>query len=401
MGIYQSLLTLVAAALLLGGALAPAPGARPAGAAQAEACFAETGRCIRGRFLDYWTINGGLARNGYPLSEERVETLEDGNVYTVQYFERVRLEYHPENQPPYDVLLGQFGRRVLSQRLLAAQTAPRPTSDRYLPADAMQTAAPILGRAYFRETGHNLGGRFLEYWQQNGELAQFGYPLTEEVEETLENGQTYLVQYFERARFELHPENNAPYDVLLGQFGRGLLAQVDLLAGNFGHLYATDAGVRERLGAPTEPAMQQQGVTHEFERGRMFYRRAEGGVGLIYVLCGEPQSGRVIGNTPDYFFFDTFNEDQAQGGGPAPVPGLFLPKRGFGKVWRENQGVRDCVGYARTADETGYTVTAQQFQGGLMLSSPEGRFAYVLFVNRPCFKCAADATYERFEVQSR
>jgi hypothetical protein len=33
------------------------------------------------------------------------------------------------------------------------------------------------------------------------------------------------VQYFERARFEHHPENSAPNDVLLGQFGRRILAE--------------------------------------------------------------------------------------------------------------------------------------------------------------------------------
>jgi len=32
------------------------------------------------------------------------------------------------------------------------------------------------------------------------------------------------VQYFERARFEYHPEHVAPYDILLGQFGRQILA---------------------------------------------------------------------------------------------------------------------------------------------------------------------------------
>ncbi|HET8630995.1 MAG TPA: hypothetical protein VFL91_26545 [Thermomicrobiales bacterium] len=35
------------------------------------------------------------------------------------------------------------------------------------------------------------------------------------------NGQTYRVQYFERARFEYHPENaGTPYEVLLGLLGR-------------------------------------------------------------------------------------------------------------------------------------------------------------------------------------
>ena len=34
----------------------------------------------------------------------------------MQYFERARFEHHPENQPPYDILLGQFGRRILGEQ---------------------------------------------------------------------------------------------------------------------------------------------------------------------------------------------------------------------------------------------------------------------------------------------
>jgi hypothetical protein len=74
---------------------------------------------------------------------------------------------------------------------------------------------------YFSVVGHTLRGRFREYWQQYGGLAQFGYPLTEEYPEISEiNGRVYTVQYFERARFEHHPENRSPYDVLLGLLGR-------------------------------------------------------------------------------------------------------------------------------------------------------------------------------------
>jgi hypothetical protein len=169
-----------------------------------ERCFPQTNHCVRGLFLRYWQAHGGLAINGYPLSDEFAEQLEDGKAYIVQYFERVRMEYHPENQPPYDVLLGQFGRRIH-------------------PADP--PAAPIGGAHYFGETAHNLRGTFLRYWQRNGGLAQFGYPLSEEFSEVLEDGQTYVVQYFERARFEHHPENRPPYDVLLGQFGRRILGE--------------------------------------------------------------------------------------------------------------------------------------------------------------------------------
>ena len=39
------------------------------------------------------------------------------------------------------------------------------------------------------------------------------------------DGMDHQVQHFERARFEAHPENAAPYNVLLGQFGRSICAR--------------------------------------------------------------------------------------------------------------------------------------------------------------------------------
>jgi hypothetical protein len=72
-------------------------------------CFPDkTDYCIAGRFRQYWEQNGSLPINGYPLSDEFTQTLEDGKPYTVQYFERVRMEYHPENPAPYNVLLGRL-----------------------------------------------------------------------------------------------------------------------------------------------------------------------------------------------------------------------------------------------------------------------------------------------------
>ena len=174
---------------------------------QSERCFnAETGFCIRGRFLDYWTAQGGLAINGYPLSAEFNEVLGDGKPYTVQYFERTRLEYHPEaKDPQYQVLLGQFGRQIH-------------------PADP--PAVPDTMQTWFPQTGHNVPSDFYAYWTSNGGLTQFGLPLSEPFQQTLDDGKTYRVQYFERARFESHPENAAPYTILLGQFGRMILKQV-------------------------------------------------------------------------------------------------------------------------------------------------------------------------------
>jgi len=79
-------------------------------------------------------------------------------------------------------------------------------------------AAP--GERYFPETGHAIKGAFQSYWEQHGGLERFGYPLSDEFAEVSAlNGQTYTVQYFERTEFEHHPENAAPYDVLLTQLG--------------------------------------------------------------------------------------------------------------------------------------------------------------------------------------
>ena len=72
--------------------------------------FRETGKVVCGRFLTYWQERGGLVQNGFPISNEFREVSElDGKEYTVQYFERAVFELHPENKPPYDVLLSQLG----------------------------------------------------------------------------------------------------------------------------------------------------------------------------------------------------------------------------------------------------------------------------------------------------
>src|SRR5215208_5112735 len=78
------------------------------------------------------------------------------------------------------------------------------------------------GSRYFPETQHWVRGVFLKYWNEHGGLAQQGYPLTEEFPEINKlNGNTYTVQYFERAIFELHPENaGTPFEVLLSQLGK-------------------------------------------------------------------------------------------------------------------------------------------------------------------------------------
>ncbi|MFL5732724.1 MAG: alpha/beta hydrolase fold domain-containing protein [Chloroflexia bacterium] len=169
--------------------------------------FAETGKSLYGRFLDYWNAHGGLAQQGYPISEQLKETSDtDGKPYTVQYFERAVFELHPENTPPNDVLLSLLGSFRYKQKYPNGATGQQPNT------------AP--GSLLFPETGKRVEGRFLEYWRANGGLAQQGYPISDEFQERSDqDGKTYTVQYFERAVFEYHPENKAPYDLLLSQLG--------------------------------------------------------------------------------------------------------------------------------------------------------------------------------------
>ncbi len=79
--------------------------------------------------------------------------------------------------------------------------------------------AQAAGSHFFIETGFAVEGRFLDYWESQGGLAQFGFPISSVQTEAGEDGTMRQVQYFERNRFELHPEKGRPYDVLLSRLG--------------------------------------------------------------------------------------------------------------------------------------------------------------------------------------
>ena len=170
--------------------------------------FEQTGHQVCDRLLQYWTQNGGLRQQGYPISsqlQERSDT--NGQTYTVQYFERAVFEMHPENRAPYDVLLSLLGNFEYTRRY-GRSTVPNQKAS---------TDNPLL----FRETGKTIGGRFRTYWEQNGGLAQQGYPITDEFQErSALDGKLYTVQYFERAVFELHTDNTPPNDILLSLLGK-------------------------------------------------------------------------------------------------------------------------------------------------------------------------------------
>ncbi len=72
--------------------------------------YPQTGHRLCFGFRDYWTVHGGLAIFGYPISEEFTDP---ASGLTVQYFERQRFEYHPENPPAWQVEGGLLGSELV------------------------------------------------------------------------------------------------------------------------------------------------------------------------------------------------------------------------------------------------------------------------------------------------
>ncbi len=180
--------------------------------------FKETGFTVSGDFWAAWqggrSFEDSLYINGLPITGARNEVSPtDGKVYQTQWFERARLEAHPENKSPSNVLLWLLG-------VAAAQGRQNET-----PFKAISN--PGGGVQWFSQTGHTLGDNseggqaIAAFWTRLGGLSQFGYPLSQPfMEVSKDNGKTYLVQYFERQRFEYHPENKSTrFEVLLGRLG--------------------------------------------------------------------------------------------------------------------------------------------------------------------------------------
>lgn len=324
--------------------------AAPAGAAPRQRCFSETGKCVSGAILDYWERNGGLAVFGFPITDLQDQWNNDGWNGPTQWFERDRLEDHANEK--LGVLAGRLGAQYLEIAGRRLESFPRADPNQRNP-----------GCRYFAETGHSLCGKFLEYWSKNGGLERFGYPLTEQINEELATwGGT--AQYFERRRMELHPElAGTPYEVLLGLLGRDInnlytsqcadvVASLQKTAQAFGAGFA--------CGAPF-PQVNVQIATQQFERGQMVWvptPNSNGG-GTIFVVFFDNGRNRLVSQS----FYDSWREGEPASGGETPPAGLVEPIRGFGKVWRENQSIRNTLGWA-VAPEAADRGHYQYFRGG-------------------------------------
>jgi hypothetical protein len=174
--------------------------ANPLALAQSGRFYRETGKTLAPEFVQFYDRHGGVLQFGYPVTEARME-----GGYVVQWTERQRLEYHPEHRgTPHEVLLGLLGRE-----LTRGLEGPR------FRGEAFGTRESGSGEAlHFPATGHTVAPQFAPYWTERGGLPIYGYPISQAHKD--ERG--LLVQWFERARMEYHPDNGA-HPVLLGHLG--------------------------------------------------------------------------------------------------------------------------------------------------------------------------------------
>lgn len=151
--------------------------------------FGLTGKNVGHGIKTFYEADGvraGIVRYGYPLTEELTETREDGSEIRCQWFERVRIEWDTAKNVATLGLIGQELATFLN-RISVLGGSPL-----YL-----NTAGP-------ERVNLPIDPRIKPYYDTNGGLAIFGYPLATALPMYNE---TITVQFFERAVLEIHPES--------------------------------------------------------------------------------------------------------------------------------------------------------------------------------------------------
>lgn len=145
--------------------------------------YPETGHRVGDEFIEYYQQSPNPEQlYGFPITE----AFQNVDGVLVQYFQKARFEFHPEAPGELRIQLTPLG------TLLYEPIEPFPLA-----------ANPNACRA-FPETGHQVCLSFLEFFEDNGGIAQFGYPISD-----VEERDNRFVQYFQRARFEWHPEGTS------------------------------------------------------------------------------------------------------------------------------------------------------------------------------------------------
>ena len=156
--------------------------------------FPETGHSVSDAFLEkYTSIPNGEEIYGFPITGAFDD---ETSGFLIQYFEKARFELHPE--APVDLLvqithLGEF---------------------LYEAGEPIPELSNFSSCKTFPETPYKVCYNFLDFFEANGGVTQFGFPIS-----GFEIHDGWISQYFQRACFEWHPERPAGEKVFVSNLG--------------------------------------------------------------------------------------------------------------------------------------------------------------------------------------
>jgi hypothetical protein len=158
--------------------------------------YTETGHWVKDNFLVHYTrVPNQAALYGLPITD----AFFDRRLGTqVQYFEKARFVLNPYSLSPDQIDETPLG-YLLKKPGIEVEYKPGLDSCRL-----------------FIQTGFEVCFEFLEFFNHYGGVAQFGYPISNL--ERLDG--RMIVQHFQMARFEWHPELPAGSRVVLGDLGK-------------------------------------------------------------------------------------------------------------------------------------------------------------------------------------
>jgi hypothetical protein len=181
---------------------------------------------------------------------------------------------------------------------------------------------------YFPETGHNVQGDFLRFYNAVSDpTTLYGFPITEQ----FNRRDGLLVQYFQRARFEYHPELPDGQRVVLTDIGTQMYTRSDQLnlyspfacqifpGSNFPVCLAfldfyNKYGGALQFGLPISPFEYHDGlIVQYFQKARMEWQPSN------------PESERIVLTDLGSLYFNKLNEDPALKAAVQPINASIQP----------------------------------------------------------------------------
>jgi hypothetical protein len=169
----------------------------PVRAQAGERYFPETGHTLSGEYLTFYTsIPNPEEVYGFPITEPFYQ---ESFGLQVQFFQKARFEFHPDNPAGQRIVLTNLGEY---------------THDKGSPVQLTTYAGGC--KIFSSEVDHRypVCYSFLDFYQANGGPDQFGLPIS-----GMEMQSGYIMQYFENARLEWHPELPAGENITIGNLG--------------------------------------------------------------------------------------------------------------------------------------------------------------------------------------